>query len=250
MLHQCGDVRRLHPRLDAAVDPAERLDGHGVRDLHEIQLGTRFDHPAGAHQRLTGYDLIRARKLVDSIDDEKAHRGLGRNRAGGDAAVAKALNDALDGALVLVPGPYVASDLERLPHRGLLERGSHDDDLPARGNDGEGDALRSPPVDAREIVEGRAWLDDERGDLLPAHEALELGNTRPSFLDRDGLGVRGQALELGRRSGRSGGGRCRRCAVESAQGGGQGGGGGAAQQFASREHGHPFVMGWTRPGEA
>ena len=90
----------LMPRSTCACKCAKCSDRHVVGGLHERDLGRRFDHPAGANQLIARDDLVFLGRISDAIDDEKAHGGLDRHRAGAHSAIAQTLYDSQEGALV------------------------------------------------------------------------------------------------------------------------------------------------------
>ncbi len=193
---QRGDVGAAHAGLDLPAHVPDRVNGDVVRRLHQRDLGRGLDRAAGVDERLAGDDLaVEARHPAHVVHDEEARAPLDRDRAARTAG-AHRIRDQRERALVLVPGPHVGLDPQRLFDGGHLEERRDDDGLALRRDQRRGGALGAPPADPGEVFERGTRFDQHGGDLVALHQRLELRDARRMFRGRDGLRVRREGAEF------------------------------------------------------
>ena len=168
--------------MDVAVGGDRDVRG----SLHQRELGGRLDHPLGAHHRIGADDLYVGQLLPQPVEDEVAVRLLEADRRApatprsfrksatsfsGSSSSCQTRTSA---------GIFRLSSTEGFSKKGVTMIGS-----PLDGNDRRRQPLRAPPLDAGEIVEARARLDDERADAVLLHQRAGLGNPLQPFLAAD-----------------------------------------------------------------
>ena len=181
--HDAGDICGGHAAGDLRSGFAIGRDRDVRRRLHQRDLGGRFDDATGTHDAgvATRFDA----ELSQAIEGEEARRLFHADGAFACAVRLQPIGEQCERAFVLIPDPDVGGHLQVLAHGGLFECRCHEDGLTVRGDQRCGQSFAAPPLNAGEVDERAAGLDQQRLQSGGAHELLRLRDALHALGTRD-----------------------------------------------------------------
>ena len=232
-IHDCAYLFRRHSLLDERSGVAIGRDGDVGRFLHQREFSGRLHHATGAHDRGAVHDIDARHGAAQAIDREEAHGLFDTDRCR-DLAIGKHARHGAQRIFVFVPHSHFGRNLEALSHGRLFKMRRNDGDGAVARDHRRGEPLTAPPLDAGEVDQRCAWLDEQGTDAELAHELACPVDAREVFAARDGHYACAHGFEAGDglRGEQLPGAKCRK----------RGGGGAEGEDFAAvRFHSVPLT---------